>query len=147
MLEQYREILNLLQLERVDRQRTEDWNEWRERLIPAVRTAWEQSSLGWKLPESGPTPPRATATSGRQLTSEELEDALNRPVITEPVVLPEERLRAIVVNATSRLNAKERRRSTRSRLAYRLLAERWGISPAKIRGRVERMQSREKKTK
>jgi hypothetical protein len=142
MLDQYEEVLSLLDRQPVKRQGGEDHNEWRKRLIVVVRTVWAQSSLGWKFPAPESDYRPVAVGQEHPLTAEEIQ-SLNEPIVREPVALPDARLQTIVRYATSRFDPKERRRSTKSRLAYRLLAEHWGISHGKIRGRAERMQKRE----
>src|SRR5262245_34415774 len=110
MLEQYGQIMGLLRDQNVNWRKSEDRNEWRTRLKPAVRATWQQSSFSWKL--AAPRPPAADA---RPLMIDELK---YRPILTEPVVLSESRLDVILSKATTRLGSQAQRASVRSRLAY-----------------------------
>ena len=116
-------ILEVLRSQPIKRLKDEAFDGWVNRLLPIARKAWESFARDGIEPPIWGTP--------RSYRKE--------PFAAGPVPLSDERLRTLVTLAIGRgQRRRERRRDAdRSRLAYRLLAHRWDVTPGFIRSRIQ----------
>jgi hypothetical protein len=131
MLGQYETVLDVLRTQPVKRQ-TDGYDV--TRLMPIVRKAWEE--FAWELWDPDEHVPAAAASYGeaRPLTSKELNDFWQQPVVIHPIRLKDHQLRILIMKA---LRPEKRRDAPRARLAYALLAERWKVPPGVVRSRIQ----------